>query len=243
MEHLLYGELSSWYRLLDPPESHADEASVFERALVEACDGKSKTLLELGAGAGHNAAHLSSHFDCTLSDLSEPMLALSRELNPACEHLLGDMRTLRLERSFDAVLVHDAICYMTTESDLRAAIQTAYLHTRPGGAAVFAPDHLTEGFRETSEMSEAQEGTRAMRCLEWMWDPDPGDTSYTTDYAFLLRDGRELRAIHDRHVEGLFDRRTWMRLFREVGYEVSLVERPIGGGETDEVFSCHRPPG
>ncbi len=28
-------------------------------------------------------------------------------------------------RQFDAVFVHDAICYMATESDLRKAIETA----------------------------------------------------------------------------------------------------------------------
>ena len=41
------------------------------------------------------------------------MLELSRTLNPDCEHLEGDMRTLRLGRTFDAVLIHDAVMYMT----------------------------------------------------------------------------------------------------------------------------------
>ncbi len=95
----------------------------FGQALVEAIDGEATTLLELGAGAGHNAVHLKGTFVCTLSDLSESMLALSRELNPTCDHVLGDMRTLRLGRSFDAVLVHDAICHMATESDLRPPTQ------------------------------------------------------------------------------------------------------------------------
>jgi hypothetical protein len=54
------------------------------------------------------------------------MRAMSRALNPDCEHLDGDMRSVRLARSFDAVFVHDAVCYMTTESDLRMAIETAF---------------------------------------------------------------------------------------------------------------------
>ena len=74
------------------------------------------------------------------------MLAISTTINPECEHLVGDMRTLRLGRTFDAVLVHDAICYMTTEDDLRAAMATAVQHLRPGGVAVFAPDHVRERF-------------------------------------------------------------------------------------------------
>jgi hypothetical protein len=38
--------------------------------------------------------------------------------DPECEHLQGDMRELRIDRTFDAVFVHDAIAYMTTEEDL-----------------------------------------------------------------------------------------------------------------------------
>jgi hypothetical protein len=43
------------------------------------------------------------------------------------------------------VFVHDAVAYMTTERELRAAIETAFVHCRPGGAALFAPDHVRPG--------------------------------------------------------------------------------------------------
>jgi hypothetical protein len=39
----------------------------------------------------------------TLVDLSEEMLVVSRQLNPECQHHQGDMRTVRLGRTFDAV--------------------------------------------------------------------------------------------------------------------------------------------
>ena len=85
-----------------------------------------------------------------LTDVSEGMLAESRALNLECEHRLGDMRTLRPGRAFDAVFVHDAVCYMTTEADLRRAMETAWVHCRPGGAALFAPDYVREHFPEES---------------------------------------------------------------------------------------------
>ena len=40
-------------------------------------------------------------------------------------HHVGDLRSVRLGETFDAVLVHDAIDYMTTEVELRAAFETA----------------------------------------------------------------------------------------------------------------------
>ena len=65
-------------------------------------------MLELGSGGGNNASHLKAHFQLTLVDLSPAMLAVSRALNPECEHLQGDMRTVRLGRRFDAPTDHIA---------------------------------------------------------------------------------------------------------------------------------------
>lgn len=168
------------------------------------------------------------------------MLALSRELNPECEHVPGDMRSLRLDRTFDTVLVHDAVAYMTTEDDVLAAATTAFVHTRPGGAAIVAPDQLRDTFRESTEVIEGEDAERAVRCLAWTWDPNPQDASYTVEYAFLLREGMTMTAAHDRHVEGLFLEGTWHRLLASAGFQVETIERPIGHDETDRIFLCRR---
>ena len=118
----LYADLAAWFPLLTPREDYAEEARIYQDIIERHCVGRSvQTLLELGCGGGHNASYLKARFRLTLTDLSPEMLALSRSLNPYCEHLQGDMRTLRLNREFDAVLIHDAISYMTSEADLAAA--------------------------------------------------------------------------------------------------------------------------
>lgn len=241
MKPALYDQLVPWYFLLDPTEDHRDEVEVFIAAFDRAVSGNRETLLELGSGAGNNAYHLKGRFRCTLTDPSEPMLGLSRDLNPTCEHITGDMRTMRLERTFDAVLVHDAVVYMTTVDDLAAAIRTAYIHTRPGGAAIFAPDCVRETFRDYTGLHEGDQGDRSLRCLEWSWDPDPADDQCVAEYVFLLRKGAEMTSVHDRHLEGVFAQATWLRLLEEAGYQVEMLERPIGEGETDRVFLCRRP--
>jgi SAM-dependent methyltransferase len=236
---LIYGELASWYRLLDPPDDHVEDAARYERAIDRAAVPRAETLLELGAGAGHNALHLKRRFRCTLTDLAEPMQALSRELNPECEHVAGDMRTLRLDRAFDAVLVHDAVMHMTTKEDLAAVARTAFAHTRRGGVAVFAPDCVRETFREQTMLHTKEEGARSFRCLEWAWDPDPWDDTYVTEFAFLLRAGADMRAVHDRQVFGLFSRMTWLRVLGQAGY---VVETPAdhAGTRADTFFLCRR---
>ena len=240
MPSSLYHELVPWYRLLDPPQDHADEAGSYQAALERAASPRPGTLLELGAGAGHNAFHLKHRFRCTLTDVSEEMLELSRELNPECQHQRGDMRTLRLGRTFDAVLVHDAVMYMTTEEELRAAATTAFLHTRPGGAALFAPDAVRESFVEHTNLISGGDGARALRCIEWAWDPDPTDHTFVTEYGFLLREGEAVKAVHDRHLEGLFPRATWLGVLGGAGFLVETAERPLDEGATDEVFLCRR---
>src|SRR5438128_882682 len=101
----LYGELASWFHLLSAPADYAEEAEFARSVLAGASLTPAGTLLELGSGGGNNASHLKSHYKMTLVDLSPGMLDLSRKLNPECEHLPGDMRTLRLGRTFDAVLI------------------------------------------------------------------------------------------------------------------------------------------
>jgi SAM-dependent methyltransferase len=236
----LYGELAGWYRLVDPPGDHANEAEVHRRLFGRASPG-ARTLLELGSGAGHNAVHLKAHLRCTLTDISEEMLALSRSLNPECEHLVGDMRTLRLGRTFDLVLVHDAVMYMTTRDDLLAAARTAFAHTRPGGAAIFQPDCIRETFRERADVEGADDGARSTRFLMWTWDPDPGDDTYVVDFAFLLREGTTVRAVHDRHVEGLFARETWVETLTRAGFEVEVVPGAVEEEPDVELFLCRRP--
>jgi hypothetical protein len=242
MQPLLYGELVPWYHLLDPPADHLDEATSYQHAMERAASPLHETEHVLGAGAGHNAFHLKRRFRCTLTDISPAMQARSRTLNPECEHVPGDMRSVRLGRSFDVVLVHDAVMYMTTLDDLRAAAATAFVHTRPGGAALFAPDCVRETWKESTLLhGEDDQSGRSLRCLEWSWDPDPGDDTFITEFALLLREGPEVKAVHDRHVEGLFPRATWWEVLSGAGFRVETTSRPLDDGTFDEVFLCRRP--
>jgi hypothetical protein len=139
------------------------------------------------------------------------------------------MRTIRLGRTFDAVLVHDAIMYMTTVDDLRAAFMTAFEHVRAGGVAIFVPDRVRETFEPGTRHGGHDGGGRGLRYLEWTYDPDPDDTSYVTEFALLLREGTDdVTARYDRHVMGIFPRQVWLDLLRDVGFEASAFTDPWG---------------
>jgi hypothetical protein len=237
----LYRELAGWFHLLTSPEDYDVEADFYGRLLTEAAENSINTILELGSGGGNNAWHMKAHFDLTLTDLSDEMLALSKALNPELEHLRGDMRTIRLDRQFDAVFVHDAVDYMTTEKDLRAAITTAFEHCKPGGAALFAPDHVSETFKATTDHGGHDGEDRSLRYLEWDWDPDPADNTYVVDFAYLLRnESGRTRVVHDRHICGLFPRATWLKLLSDAGFR-ARVHSGIEDETAPDIFIGVRP--
>jgi hypothetical protein len=100
---------------------------------------------------------------------------------------------------------------------------------------------VRERFQETSSPLSSDDAGRALRGVEWAWDPDPSDTRYRVDYALLLRDGSTVTAVHDVHDEGLFPIATWMDVLQSSGYDVTLVERPLDDdGQTDRVFLCKK---
>lgn len=215
----IYSELASWWPLLSPPSHYVEEAADLRRFLPRPADQR-PTLLELGSGGGSLAFHLKGDFALTLTDVSPQMLAVNAAVNPEAEHIVGDMRSLALDREFDVVLIHDAIMYMTHADELLATFRTAARHCRPGGTVVVLPDHVRENFEpKTSCGGEDGPDGRGLRYLEWSWDPDPTDTSYEVVYALTLReaDGR-VRIELDRHQDGLFPRAEWLALLERAGF-------------------------
>src|SRR5262245_6051771 len=217
----LYEDLASWWHLFSPPSHYVEEAQDLLPDLLRAADAPPRTLLELGAGAGSLAHHFKDKLELTLTDRSAQMLNVSKSVNPECDHQLGDMTTMALERTFDLVLVHDAIMYATELESLRAVLATAHRHLRPGGGAVFVPDCVRETFEPTTGTG-GDDGAfgQALRYLQWTWDPDSNDTSYEVAWAFLLRqaDG-SVRSETDRHQFGLFRRAEWLARLDGVGFD------------------------
>jgi trans-aconitate methyltransferase len=229
-EPVFYDTLAEWWPLFSPPEHYGEEAADLLKRLEPLSGSRTATMLELGSGGGSLASHLKAHFRMTLTDRSSAMLAVSQRVNPECEHIAGDMRTLRLARRFDVVLIHDAVMYATDAASLCATLTTAAAHCRSGGTVVVLPDYVRETFAPGTEHGgeDASDG-RGFRYLAWCWDPEPDDDTYVVDYAFMLRDATgHVRVVHDRHVEGLFSRARWIECFEASGLSAQSTLDPWG---------------
>jgi SAM-dependent methyltransferase len=240
-EYRLYSDLAGWWSLISPPEEYAAEAAHLA-AVLRSAEIPVREVLDLGSGGGHMAMHLGQWLGLTLVDRSADMLEVSRRLNPRCAHRQGDMRTIRLGRTFDAVLVHDAVDYMTSEAELWQVIETAFAHCRPGGLALFVPDHVADTFRPVSGGGGGSEqGGRQASFSEWTWDPDPADDWVQAEYEFVLRsaDGTE-QVVRETHRLGAFGRGTWLRLLAEAGFDPRPGPAPA---EPAQPGGVGRPPG
>ena len=219
----LYGELADWYYTLTHPDDYEEEATIFHNVFQEHARRPVRTLLELGSGGGANALYLKQHYVMTLSDLSERMLAQSKTINPELRHVVGDMRSLRLDERFDAVFLHDAVAYMTTEDDLGAAIATVAAHLVPGGIALIVPDDILETYKPRSDTGGHDIGGRSLRYLEEHGPVTPGSTVVEGRFTMTLREGDSERVVEDVHRFGVFPRATWIALIERAGLEVLVL--------------------
>lgn len=223
MPHLLYDSDAALWPLVAGDDYYDSEARRLLPVLLGGRRGAKRagkpTLLELGVGGGHVIRQLTPHFSCVGVDLSPGMVRHSRRLNPGVEHFVGDMRTIRLDRAFDAVLLHDSVHYMLSRADLLAAFRTAAAHLRPGGLVLAAPGYVRETYRDNDISHGFTAG--ALSHTAWTRDPDPRDTTYVLTMLLFVRKRRVLHVIEDRHTLGIFPVATWLSVMKEAGFRAA----------------------
>ena len=127
------------YDLLYADKDYAAEAA-YVRDLLKRWPPGGTRLLELGSGTGRHANLLAGMgYSVHGVERSAAMLeAASRGAAAGCQFSLGDLRTVRLGQTFDAVLaLFHVVGYQTTNDDLAAAFATARTHLKPGGVLLF----------------------------------------------------------------------------------------------------------
>ncbi len=217
----LYADLSWTWPIVSPPEDYAEEAEEFWRFLNAGASGDVREVLHLGCGGGHVDSQLKRHVRITGVDLSPSMLRLARRLNPEVTYRRGDMRSVRLGRTFDGAILSDASAYMRTRGDLAHAFATAFRHLRPGGAFVTYAEHVRETFEPNwTQAIRGRRGNVEVVFVENRYDPDPRDTTFEATFLYLIRRRGRLTVETDRHVLGLFPTATWRQTLREAGFEV-----------------------
>ena len=237
----LYDELAWLWPLCGGPADYSKFCDHVVRLISTHSQIPAHSLLNIGCGGGNNAFNFKKHYEVTGIDLSPPMLAHARELNPECEFVEGDMRSFSLGKTFDAVLMDDGLSYMRSQKDLAAAFQRAYQHLKPGGVLVATPDDTTETFLQNRVVVTPGAGARKpenieIAFIENCFDPDPTDEHYELTMIFLIRENNQLRVETDHHLIGLFPLEVWRETLERVGFKTH-EEKYTQGEKTYITFS------
>jgi ubiquinone/menaquinone biosynthesis C-methylase UbiE len=216
---LSYNDLAWTEELLAEPAEYENEAGVYVDLIKRTAARPPGTLLHLGSGAGGHDAIFKRHFTVTGVDLSVGMLNRARIAHPDIEYLEGDMRTLRLNRQFDAVAIPDSIDYMATLDDLRQAIQTAARHLKTGGVLLVVAK-TEETFQDNNFAYTGEKDGVHVTLLENNYINPFRPNTYNATFVYLIRRRGELTVHTDHHVLGLFAQATWESLFDAQGFSM-----------------------
>ena len=140
------------------PEPDQTRAEMCREAFKRYLSLPPASLVDIGCGNGRLLASLSPSIpECWGVDLVESNIAYARSRGRAGVFHVGDMRTVRLGRTFDvATCLGNALSYMLADADLEKAITTFATHAHPGSLLILdllnARCYLDgDGFRERIE--------------------------------------------------------------------------------------------
>lgn len=211
-----YNELAWTENWLADPAEYEEEIQFYVDLIKGAATELPRTLLHLGSGAGGQDTIFKKHFAVTGVDLSLGMLELARARNPEIEYLEGDMRNLRLDRQFDAVVIPDSIDYMASLEDLRQAIQTAAAHLKPGGVFLVVCK-TEETFQNNNFAYTGEKNGVHVTALENNYINPFCPNTYEITLFYLIRQQGKLTTYTEHCVAGLFPQATWEEVFRKAG--------------------------
>jgi SAM-dependent methyltransferase len=141
----VFADYARYYDLLYRDKDYATEADYVANLIKEYLP-VAESILELGSGTGIHANLLARKgFMVHGIERSPEMLARSKTLAESLgaeqDRLTfspGDIRSIRLNRCFDAVIaLFHVMSYQTTNEDVTAAFETARQHLKTGGLFIF----------------------------------------------------------------------------------------------------------
>jgi SAM-dependent methyltransferase len=142
----VFGNYARYYNLLYRDKDYAGEVEFIDQ-LLRTYASQTQSILELGCGTGTHALLLAKQgYSVHGVDLSAEMLQqaserlsqLPQELASKLTYSQGDIRTIRLDQQFDAIVsLFHVFSYQTTNQDLQATFATVNAHLKPGGVLIF----------------------------------------------------------------------------------------------------------
>lgn len=200
----LYSDLAEIYDQLYRKTFNYEQDAEFVDSILRKY--QIKEFLEIGCGSGHLAKLLfEKGYSITGIDLYEEMLQIARQRLPKVEFLQQDIRHLKLERNFDAIIAMGRMfTYMTTNEDVEQSIYSIAACLNPGGIFLFdnfSAPHFIKNFKENEEkIHEIDLGHRTIKRISRnTWNLKHGVT-FNWQAKYQIEDQGRMSEIEDKSV-------------------------------------------
>ncbi len=223
----MFGSTAHLYDLIYEAagKDYAAESETVRRIVEERNPG-ARTLLDVACGTGTHLVHLRDHFEVTGVDVQPEMLEVATAKLPGVPLVRGDMRTLSLGRSFDAVVcLFSSIGYMRDTGELDAAIGAMAKHLNPGGVLVVDGWVRADRWRDgTMHLEVAErEGIKVVRVSRSARD----GRATSLEMHHLVATPERIEHLVDRHECTLFTPAEYEASFRAAGLSAEVIESPM----------------
>jgi SAM-dependent methyltransferase len=192
------------YDALYQDKDYAAECDLIERAFELYGQGQVRRVLDLGCGTGGHAVPLSERgYTVVGIDRSLNMLQLARERGSTCRFELGDVTSIDLHETFDAVLMMFAVLgYQTSNTEAQAALATARRHLTPGGLFLadvwYGPAVLAQRPSDRARVIDLPNAESVIRLASAELDSRAQACSVAY-HLWRIGDGRVLSETRERH--------------------------------------------
>jgi len=204
----VFGAYAGFYDALYADKDYESEVAFIVDVLTEHGVSAGASILDLGCGTGGHAVPLArGGYVVTGVDLSSEMVERAvekaRTAGVDVEFTVGDVRTVRLGRTFDAVIsMFAVVSYQLTNQDLAQTFETVAAHLAPGGLFVFdvwfGPAVLSERPEKRSKTVQAADGDTIVRNATPRLDVV--SQTVRVDYEIeRLRDGTVIDSARESH--------------------------------------------
>jgi SAM-dependent methyltransferase len=222
-----YEELARHYDAFTAGHDHERWLTQLEEvAIAHGLPGR--RLLDVGCGTGKSfLSMLGRGYDVVACDLSPEMVARAQKKveDARAEVLVADMRALPELGSFDLVTcLDDAMNYLLSPDQLRAALEGFARNLRPGGIAIFDSNNL-RAYRLFYAGTNAHDSEGAFFCIRGETSPDiePGSTASLCIDVFSPSAGGLYERTRSRHLQRHHPRAEVEQAVAEAGLELVAV--------------------
>jgi SAM-dependent methyltransferase len=207
-------------------KDYAAESAVLY-ALIQERNPGAHTLLDVACGTGAHLRHLRDRYEVAGVDLDPAMVQEARRHLGEDAVVQGDMRSLRLDTTFDAVLcLFSSIGYVHDTDELDAAVASMAAHLNRGGVLVVdgwvRPDAWRDGIWGALDTAEAEN----VKVVRMSRSSRQGSLTRLEMHHLVATPGG-IEHLVDHHELTLFEPGSYETAFGRAGLRTEVVAGPL----------------